>query len=310
MSTPGWYPDPGGRPGHYRLWDGRSWGLSTTAEPPGRSPAGPPPRRRHRAPWFAAGAALLVVATVVVALVVRPEPPGAPTPVPSPASVVSSPAGSGGPTGGTPSTSPSDPPVLPATPSAPDSPDGPGAGPEAGTPCPVGNPFARSDHPRDGRVHGGGLSFPRQPGWEDPGPQASVFTWAYDLGETDLQLTQNRYASYAVGAVSVADGFENPRTAAELAMRCTVASALYSSVSGRTDLVSAETTVDGRPAWTLRSEIRTYDARTSFAGDTVQVTVVDLGSPEALAFFWGSAPLGDDTFTARLDRAAEQVHVG
>jgi len=177
-------------------------------------------------------------------------------------------------------------------------------------PCPVGSPFSRQDHPQDGRVHGGGLSIPQQPGWTSPGPQASAFTWAYDLGETDIQLEQTRYASYAVGAVSVADGFEDPRSAARLAMRCTAESALYSNVSSRTDLVDEETTVDGYPAWTVRSEIRTYDARTSYQGDTVQITVVDLDSTDALAFFWGSAPVGDATFTARLDQVVRQLEVG
>ncbi|MGI3779558.1 MAG: hypothetical protein ACRYG2_02170, partial [Janthinobacterium lividum] len=71
-----------------------------------------------------------------------------------------------------------------------------------------------------------------------------------------------------------------------------------------------ETTVDGYPAWSLRSEIQTYDPRTSYQGDTVQITVVDLDSENALAFFWGSAPTGDATFTARLDQVVRQLRVG
>ena len=256
-------------------------------------------------------AAALVVA-VVVALVVR----GTDRPI---VDQGASPTASGG-VGTSPAATPSDTPTPdpvdptgPTSPSIPSSTETPAPRPsdtEGQEPCPVGDPFSRQDHPRDGRVHGGSLSFPRQPGWETPGPEASAFTWAYDLGETDVQLAQNRYASYAVGAVSVADGFEDPRTAARLAMRCTVASALYSNVSGRTDLVDEETTVDGYRAWTLRTQIRTYDSRTSYAGDTVQITVVDLDSPEALAFFWGSAPIGDVTFENRLDEVARQLSVG
>ena len=177
-------------------------------------------------------------------------------------------------------------------------------------PCPVGNPFSRQDHPQDGRVHGGALSFPRQSGWTDPGGQASAFTWAYDVGETDTEVEPQRFAAYAVGAVSVADGFEDAQSAAELMMQCTVASALYRDVTGRTDLVSEETTVDGYPAWSLRSEVRTADDGTTSEGDTVQVTVVDLDSPEALAFFWGSAPIGDPALTNRLDSVVGQLRVG
>lgn len=301
MSTPGWYPDPGGRAGHFRLWDGQSWGLSTTTDPPG-GPAGPPPPRRRRvAPWIVAGTVLLVVLAVVGALVIRDQNRPIIDYGPSPTA-----------TGGvdaSPTATPSATPTPSPTPVSPSPSDSPGETPSP-APCPVGNPFSRQDYPRDGRVHGGSLSFPHQRGWQDPGPQASAFTWAYDLGETDIQLEQSRYAAYAVGAVSVADGFEDPRSAAALAMQCTVASALYSNVSNRTDLVDEETTVDGYRAWTLRSEIRTYDPRTSFEGDTVQITVVDLGSPEALAFFWGCAPIGDQAFSARLDQVVEQLRVG
>ncbi|MGI3784587.1 MAG: DUF2510 domain-containing protein [Janthinobacterium lividum] len=312
MSTPGWYPDPGGRSGHYRFWDGETWAPTTTANPaPTVGGGGPPsPRRpsRHVGRWLVVGAVLLVVLAVVGALVLRPGAQPVADPVPT--------ASATGPVGGEDPTSPvpTDPfpsSVVPTQPS-PRMPSPSVAQPGSADPvsCPVGNPFSRQDHARDGRVHGGSLSFPRQPGWEDPGPEASAFTWAYDLGETDIQLTQSRYASYAVGAVSVADGFEDPHTAARLAMRCTIASALYSDVSSRTDLVDEETTVDGYRAWSLRSEIRTYDARTSFQGDTVQITVVDLDSPESLAFFWGSAPIGDETFDERLDEVVQQLHVG
>ncbi len=255
-----------------------------------------------------AGVVLLVVLAVVTALVVRSANRPIVDPGPSPTAVggedtspTRTPSATPSPTPG-PTFSPSEDPTPTARPSAAET--------ASTSPCPVGNPFARQDYRRDNRVHGGALSFPRQPGWEDTGPQASAFTWAYDLGETDVQLAQSRYAAYAVGAVSVSDGFEDPRSAAHLAMRCTVASALYSNVSSRTDLVDEQTTVDGYRAWTLRSEIRTYDARTSFVGDTVQITVVDLDSPEALAFFWGSAPIGDESFTARLDAVAQRLRVG
>ncbi|GAA3577722.1 hypothetical protein GCM10022197_38790 [Microlunatus spumicola] len=309
MPLSGWYPDPGGRPGHYRYWDGQSWAETTSTSPGG--PPGPDrgaqsrSPRRGRARWgivLAAVAAVLVL-VVVGALVVRDA--GRQTADGGPAPSVTSGGADASPNAEPTPDEPSavDPTPVPSeTASAAPSPSGP--------PCPVGNPFSRQDYERDDRVHGGGLSFPRQPGWQDPGPQASAFTWAYDLGETDIQLDQTRFASYAVGAVSVADGFEDPRTAAELMLRCTVASALYSNVSGTTTLVDEETTVDGYRAWTLRTEVRAYDARTSYQGDTVQIVVVDLDSPEALAFFWGSAPIGSDAFTARLDQAVEQLQVG
>lgn len=311
MAERGWYPDPGGRAGHYRFWDGQSWGLSTTTElPGGATPPDPDPgapKRSHGTRRVLAGtaAAVVLVLLVVGALVLRESS----STVVDPAPVSSATAPGGGDTSAAPTPSPTPSPTPTPTLTSTSTPSASPTPSPSGAPCPVGDPFARQDYPRDGRVHGGSLSFPRQRGWTEPGDQTSSFTWAYDVGETDVRVQPQWATVYAVGALSVADGFEDPRSGAELSMRCTVGSALYSNVTSRTDLVDEATTVDGYRAWTVRSEIRTYDARTSYGGDTVQVTVVDLGSPEALAFFWGSAPIGDEALTARLDQVVEQLGV-
>lgn len=304
MSTPGWYPDPGGRPGHYRLWDGQGWGLSTTSDPPGgpSSAPPPPPRRRRAGRWVLAAVAVVVVAAVVAALVVwggnRPIVDGGRAPTP--------PA-----TGGD-SSAPVPPSAVPSsadpTPSASPSPTpSPSDAPSAS--CPLGDPTARQEHPDDGRVHGGGLSFPMQRGWSFPGEQASDFTWAYDVGETDLRVEPSWFSSYAVGALSVADGFEDPRSAATLVLRCTLASSFYRNVVGEPTLVERQTTLDGYPAFTISTQVHVDDDRTTFAGDTLVITVVDLGSPEALGFFWGCAPLGDPDRTAQLQQTYDRLQV-
>ncbi len=306
MSLPGWYPDPGGSPGQYRHWDGRAWSSTTTADPssapPGSdgpgptSPTGTPPRRRRGGAWVAVLAAVLVVLLVTGGLVLSqrrstvvddPLPTStvsggddsSPTPTPTPTPTTEAPSASPSPTPGRSATLRTE-------------------------PCPVGDPLARQDHPQDGRVHGGGLSFPQPEGWDSPGPQVSGFSWAYDVGEADRKVEDHWYAGYAVGAESVADGFEDARSAAELTMECSATSYFYRDVTSRTDLVDEATTVDGHPAWTIRSEIRVDDDRTTFEGDVVQVTVVDLDSPEAVAFFWGCAPIGDDSLVRELDQLA------
>lgn len=309
MSEPGWYPDPGGRPGHYRFWDGQAWGLSTTSELPGGTggsaggPGGTGPRRSRglRVGLVATAAAVVLVLVAVGALVLRERDREVAAPSASPTPSASS-------TSGTPGAGPSTPAGGSETPGV--APSGtPSAVPSA-EPCLFGSPYSRQDHPRDDRVHGGSLSFPLPAGWTYPGRQVDAFTWAYDVGEADTQVQQQWYSTYAVGAVSVADGFEDPAGAAERMMGCTLASSLYRGVTSRTDLVSEETSVGGYPAWTLRSEIRADDPRTTSGGDTVQITVVDLDSGEALAFFWGCAPLGDAALTAQLDEVASQLEVG
>jgi hypothetical protein len=302
VATAGWYPDPGGAPGRYRYWDGQRWSAETVGDPgrgapatPG-TPSGPENRNRRRVgPWIAL-VTVLVVLAVVVTLVVRSGSRNTADPGPLPTSSVSA--------GDDTSPSPSPSPTVSASPMP--TPSAPSAPP---VPCPGGDPLARQDHPVDGRIHGGGLSMPAQPGWSTPGMQADGFTWAYDVGETDTNVQPKWFAAYAVGALSVIDGFEAPKVAAELAMACTTGSDFYKNVTSRRDLSSRAVTVDGHPGWTLRSEIRVSNDETTFEGDVVQITVVDVDSPESLAFFWGCAPIGDTALVGRLDAAARQVRV-
>ena len=300
MATAGWYPDPGGAPGRYRYWDGQGWSADTVGDPGRGAPASPgtPPDNRNRrraGPWIVL-VTVLVVLAVVVTLVVRSGSRNTADSGPLPTSSVSA----GDDTSPSPSPSPSvsaSPTPTPSPPSAPP------------VPCPGGNPRARQDHPVDGRIHGGGLSMPAQPGWASPGVQTDGFTWAYDVGETDTNVQPKWFAAYAVGALAVMDGFEAPKVAAELAMACTAGSDFYKNVTSRRDLTSRAVTVDGQPGWTLRSEIRVSNDETTFEGDVVQITVVDVDSPESLAFFWGCAPIGDTALVGRLDATAGQVRV-
>lgn len=66
MSIPaGWYPDPGGRRGEYRYWDGASWSSALSSSPSTPPPTGDrKPARRSTGLWIAIVVGLLVVALV------------------------------------------------------------------------------------------------------------------------------------------------------------------------------------------------------------------------------------------------------
>lgn len=81
-TPPGWYPDPVGRDGDQRYWDGQQWTQhvhppnTPTAQPAttaAQAPAGDSRRRRtwfgQTIKWGALGGFLLIVAVVVVAIV-------------------------------------------------------------------------------------------------------------------------------------------------------------------------------------------------------------------------------------------------
>src|SRR6476620_4654922 len=139
MAASGWYPDPGGQPGMFRYWDGRSWSAAlspTPAAAPPRSaaagrpppttsartapgqPPGRPPRRQRGWGWLVGLAAIVIALVVITVLVVQRVLPNVVNPVVP---------------GGQPSAE-----VCPK--------------PDNGTPDP---------QPGDGRVHAGTLSYPQ-----------------------------------------------------------------------------------------------------------------------------------------------------
>jgi hypothetical protein len=106
------------------------------------------------------------------------------------------------------------------------------------------------------------------------------------------------------------DGFEEPKVAAQLVMACTAPSPLYLGFTGRIDLFSRKITVDGNPAWAIRSEIRVDSDRTTLPGDVVEVIVVDTDSPESLSMFWACVPIGDQAALGQLDTVIKGLRAG
>jgi hypothetical protein len=134
-------------------------------------------------------------------------------------------------------------------------------------------------------------------GWAASAELRRGISWAYDLAAQEQAVEAEWFAMVAVGALFTADGFETPQQSAEGVMQCTATSSFYEGFRSRRDLVSRKVSVDGHPGWAIRSEITVRTDLTDLPGDVVEVVIVDLGSPESLAMFWGAVPIGD---TARL----------
>ena len=237
----------------------------------------------------------IVVAVAVRAVLVGRE--GATPPPPAPASTRPGPGPE--PTSPPPTQTPTQP-DRSATPTPRDSP--------VPAECALGDPAARQPHPSDGRIHGGGLSFPKTAGFT-PTEQQPYFSWAYDVGGQDRAVEERWYSTYVVGALPTFEGFESPKQAAELVMDCTVSSGLYIGFSGRTEVSSSSIAVDKRKGWAILSEVRVDNPDVSVPGDTVVVIVIDTGSPESLAMFWACVPIGDAAALRQLESVAGQLEV-
>jgi hypothetical protein len=176
------------------------------------------------------------------------------------------------------------------------------------TECPVGDPAARQRHPSDGRVHGGGLSFPKTADFA-PTTRQLYFSWAYDVAGQDRAVDERWYSTYVVGALPTFDGFETPKQSAEMVLDCTVSSPLYRGFTGRTEVSSRPTAIDKRKGWELRSQVRVDSPDIGVSGDTVVVVVIDTGSPESLAMFWACVPTGDATALRQLEAVVGRLQV-
>lgn len=301
MSEPGWYPDPNGTPGRFRYWDGATWSRQTASRP------GPTPPRStgRRGGMIILGAAVLVVVLgVIIVVTVRQAGLGSraftdqdlpsstdsgwddsspsPSPTPSPSS--------------TPSPSPS--PAITPGPS--------GTSTAALTECPHGSPSTRADHPRDGRMHGGGLSFPHIDGWNDD-LQSSEISWAHDVASQGRPVVPGWVTLVAVGELRESDGFTAPKQAAESVMQCLASSDWYEDAVSTTALKSQTRTVDGHRAWWIRSEIRVEHRPVE--GDTVDVIVVDTGHPGSFGLFLGDVALHHPDLLAIMDDTTRRLTV-
>lgn len=305
---PGWYPDPAGTPNRYRYWDGHAWSHEVTDNPASTPPPNPtPPKRARRiGPLLVAAVALLVLVLAGV-LVVRAlfTDRGIVDYDPVPTPTVS------GWDDSSPTTEPETPTPTPSqskptpTPTKTPSP----SEEQPLQPCPEGQPTARQDHPSDKRIHGGDLSFPKVAGWDET--SGAEFSWAYDVGEQmTLVESPSWYANLAVGALFTGDGFDEPRRSAELAMQCVITSGLYPYFTDRKDTWSKAVTVDGHPAWSIRADIEVDDPGLDTKGDTVEVIVVDTGSPESLSMFIGAVNIGDERLQRTLDSTIAKLQVG
>ena len=298
----GWHPDPGGARGRFRYWDGTQWAADTTNDPtqppPGAPPA--PPRRSRRVLATAVLAGLVVL--VLLALVVRsflvggwpvavnPSPPptvagndSSPTPTPT---LSPTPTASPTPTPSSPSPSTS------STPSA------------AGlVPCPLGLPNLRAAHPVDGRVHGGNLSFPAEPTYR-PATEEPRMTFAYDVIQQQLPVSAAPawIAQLAVGQLRAESGFVNDtRNTAESLVECLMTGPMYDPYEPtRADRRSEATTVSGKAAWLIETDVAVAGPGLAFPGDRVVVVVVPDGVD--WGFFFGAAPIGDVALNQVLDR--------
>jgi hypothetical protein len=327
----GWYPDPGGGQGLFRYWDGKSWsaatspnpgapppnqGLSSVGQPttgstfgqtggsvgqagsgqagsgfgqtggfgpgsgfgsgsgfgPGSQPAygaASPSAyanyqqiQKKKSPigWWIAGAALVIVIVVVAVLAIR--------------AVTNGNAG------------------IPT----------PGGGPASQDTCPpekTESPVPE-EHPNDGRVHGGPISYPTlPPPWGAPEFDPRV-PFGSDV-QSQAVIVEPNYtrdprtgesshwvASVLVGELQAGDGFFTPEQGSQIVVKC-ILGKFYGNAAVASDVKKNEaTTIDGHEAWIVESQLSFDIPNLKTKGELLIVVIISAGARSGL--YYASIP--------------------
>ena len=305
----GWYPDPGGGQGLFRYWDGKAWSAATSPNPSsppptqglvgagtasqggqagqsaygqggqqydqtgqspyGQSPYGQAPygqgsayanyqeiqKKKSPIGWWIAGAALVIVIVVVAVLAIR--------------------AVTGGGTGTT---------------------GGPIGQPSQDV-CPAASTATpeQGNHPNDGRIHGGPVSYPMlgQP-WSAPQGEYRV-PFGTDV-QTQVVPVESDYdgngsnwvASILVGELQAGDGFFTPEQGSQIVVKC-ILGKFYGDNPVKSNVkVNEKATIDGHDAWLVESHLTFDIAGLKTKGELLIVAIVSAGNRSGL--YYASIP--------------------
>ncbi|MGO1972400.1 MAG: DUF2510 domain-containing protein [Propionibacteriaceae bacterium] len=299
MAQPGWYPDPSGRPAHFRYWDGSQWSAETTTNPSAQPPpgqsgpsGGTSSGGRSKVALAVVGAVLVLVLVVVLVIRNLVDDPGVTSAPPSPTSTVSA----------WDETSEPDPSPSQTPPPSPEPP------PEEIS-CPEGTTGPPPNQPDDDRVSSTKLSFTQVAPYGAPMPKYAL-TWFHDTMSQSQSTEPGWESFFAVGDIEVQEYFDTPGNAATASMQCMINDNFFAEFSGRKDLTNQAIEVDGHPGWMISSEIRVDDPGLSVEGDVVTLIFVDDGREDRLSGYVGVVPIGDEERIAIADRVASSLRVG
>lgn len=294
MAQPGWYPDPDGTPNRYRWFDGAGWtdqvtmgGQGAAGGPDGSDSSGGSEPNRGRSPVKAVLAAVVLILVLVLVgwLVLRPRSEDGQLAQPDQNS------------------------STPTVSAWNEKSVSPSAGSSVVT-CPTGA-ASQPGLSVDGRLRSGRISAAEISGWDE---QPLQMPWVRDISsqtDTVYVASPTGWMSVSgVGQLAAADGFSDPKTAAQQMTDCFASSQYYSGYTGSKVVSQQEFDRNGHTGWWIRSEIYvSIPNLPQVKGDVVDVVVMDTGQSDFLGVYFNSATIGDSARQKLVDAARESIQV-
>ena len=172
-----------------------------------------------------------------------------------------------------------------------------GGGPVPQDTCPpkrTQTPEPEAD-PNDGRVHGGPLSYPTLGApWGPPLPENRV-PFGTDVLHQAVLVEPNYggdgsqwVASVLVGELQAGDGFFTPEQGSQIVVKC-ILGEFYGNAAVKSDVKKNEaTTVDGREAWIVESQLSFDIPNLKTKGELLIVVIISAGARSGL--YYASIP--------------------
>ena len=308
MAQQGWYPDPGGQAGMYRYWDGQAWSSVLSPSPlPGPPPEGGGPQPLNVGWGADAGSAYsqfqamektkakkpiglwisIIVGVLVVSLV---------------AYFIITRIGGG-----------------PIDPNQTDPINNPTT-----QPCPSQTTTpARAEHPTDGRVYGGKLSYPKLPSpWGDIKTGELRLPFGRDIAEQEILIHTNPnpnpfdpddwsgwVISVLVGELYAGDGFYAPEPASDIVNRCIFGGGFYGDTKLTAETLRSEAySVDGYDGWITETNLHFSIPNLPTTSELAIVIIVQT-SVMSSSIFYASIPNDAVQYKPDVDAAIADLHV-
>jgi hypothetical protein len=147
------------------------------------------------------------------------------------------------------------------------------------------------NHPADGRVHGGPVSYPMLgPPWGAPQSETRV-PFGSDV-QSQVVPDQINYdgnganwvAQILVGELQAGDGFFTPEQGSQIVVKC-ILGAFYGNNPVNSNVkVNEKTTIDGHEAWLVESQLTFDIAGLKAKGELLIVAIVSAGNRSGLYY--------------------------
>jgi len=151
-----------------------------------------------------------------------------------------------------------------------------------------------SNHPNDGRVHGGPVSYPQLGSpWSSPQNDSRV-PFGKDVQsqvvvvEPGYQPGSQWVASILIGELQAGDGFFTPEQGSQIVVKCILGRFYGDNPVNSEVKVNEAITIDGHEAWLVESHLTFDIAGLTTKGETLIVAIV--AAPNSSGLYYASIP--------------------